>query len=426
MSGISRFIKSRHYTKAANRLINAIILFYFCAFLLIAFKPAQSIDTNGLIMAGAISVMLAFVLHILPKLFPVDRLSLAIVSFLCSLGVLILYSTNKERGIQQGIFFGIGIIFMLMCMIGVRYMIHYEIWSWLIFPVSLALMISPLLFGQEANGATNWIYINGVSIQPSEFVKLALIFTLANAMGRRKLISWLVFLASCLVLLMLQQDLGAALLYFVTASFMYFASGGSIPFLMLGGVVGTGAAIYGYSYFAHVKKRVAIWLNPWSDSQGDGYQLVQSLMAIASGGLLGMGLGLGNPSVIPIYYTDFIFSVICEQFGLIFGALVLVLYILLILRGVFIAKTAQTRFHSLLALGCTCMIGLQTFVIIGGVIKLIPLTGVTLPFVSYGGSSLVSCMGIVGILQGVAGFNSDSLEDDAILTEQERSSGNIF
>lgn len=152
------------------------------------------------------------------------------------------------------------------------------------------------------------------------------------------------------------------------------------------------------------------------DYENSGYQLVQSLVAIASGGLLGVGLGLGNPSVIPIYYTDFIFSVIAEQFGIVFSALVLALYALLAVRGSFIARSAQTRFHALLAVGCTSMLCMQAFVIIGGVIKLIPLTGVTMPFVSYGGSSLVSSMGLIGILQGVAGYNRDKLNKDAQMT----------
>ena len=147
---------------------------------------------------------------------------------------------------------------------------------------------------------------------------------------------------------------------------------------------------------------------------------MQSLVAIASGGLLGMGLGLGNPTVVPIYHTDFIFAVICEQFGLIFGGLVLGLYALLVIRAGFIAQTAQTRFHALLAIGCSSMIAVQTFVIVAGVIKLIPLTGVTMPFVSYGGSSLVSNMGIVGLLQGVAGFNRDRLKDDAYMAGMDK------
>ena len=178
--------------------------------------------------------------------------------------------------------------------------------------------------------------------------------------------------------------------------------------------IGVGAALLGYQKFAHVKKRVAIWLDPWSDYDNAGYQLIQSLMAIASGGVLGVGLGLGSPTTIPVYHTDFIFSVICEQFGMLFGSCVLLMYVAIIWRGTSIAMAARTRFHGLLAMGCTAMLGLQTFIIIGGVIKLIPLTGVTMPFLSYGGSSLLSCMAMIGILHGASARAQENLEEDIL------------
>ena len=185
-----------------------------------------------------------------------------------------------------------------------------------------------------------------------------------------------------------------------------------VSVLVLGGC---GAAVAGYQMFAHVKKRVAIWLNPWSDYDNAGYQIVQGLMALASGGLIGCGLGLGSPKTIPVYHTDFIFAVICEQFGLIFGLCVLAMYVAIIWRGATTAMAARRSFHGLLAMGCTVLIALQTFTIIGGVIKLVPLTGVTMPFVSYGGTSLVSSLCLVGLLQGVGSLNNDDLDEDTEL-----------
>ena len=164
--------------------------------------------------------------------------------------------------------------------------------------------------------------------------------------------------------------------------------------------------------FAHVKRRVMVWLDPWQDYNDAGYQIIQSLMAIASGGLFGVGLGLGSPRTIPVYHTDFIFAVICEQLGLIFGLCVLLMYVAIIWRGATAAMAARSRFHALLAMGCTVLLGLQTFVIIGGVLKLIPLTGVTMPFVSYGGTSLVSSLCLIGLLQGVSSLNEDALRQD--------------
>ena len=170
--------------------------------------------------------------------------------------------------------------------------------------------------------------------------------------------------------------------------------------------------------FAHVKRRVAIWRNPWADTSGAGYQIVQSLIAIVNGGFWGVGLGLGNASVIPEYYNDFIFSVILHEFGMLFGLIVLCMYLFIIIRGVMIARRSRTVFHALLAVGCTALIALQTFVIIGGNIKLIPLTGVTLPFISSGGTSMVSSLCVIGLLQGVASRNAAGVNEDRALAMQ--------
>ena len=246
-------------------------------------------------------------------------------------------------------------------------------------------------------------------------------------MSGRRFWPWFLFTLFCLAVLMLQKDLGTALIYYATALMLYYASSGNLPLTLLGVAGGGGAAVLGYAMFAHVKRRVAVWRNPWMYFETSGYQIVQMLMAIASGGLFGVGLGLGAPRVIPVYFTDCIFAVICEQFGILFGILVLVMYGILILRGASIATTARHGYHALLAMGATAMLGVQTFVIIGGVLKLIPLTGVTMPFVSYGGTSLVSCMGLIGLIQGVASVNQDdlaydyeisrSLQEEALLPE---------
>ena len=352
----------------------------------------------------------------LPRFFPADKLLLAIANFLCALGVLVLYSTDRgagtSRGIQQAMYYGVGIVAMLACILVVRYIRN---WHFLIKVVMLAaglLIALPLAIGTEQNGATNWIRIGGTSLQPSEVVKIAFLLVLSWFMSRRRFWPWLLFALFCLLVLMLQKDLGTALIYYMTGLCLFYASTGNLPLTGLGLLGGCGAAVAGYQMFAHVKKRVAIWRNPWMYSDTSGYQIVQALMAIASGGLFGLGLGLGSPRVIPVYFTDCIFAVICEQFGVLFGALVLMMYVILILRGAFIALSARHGFHALLAMGATVMLGIQTFVIIGGVLKLIPLTGVTMPFVSYGGTSLVSCMGLIGLIQGVSSVTQDDLSYD--------------
>lgn len=415
-----------------SRLISAIMLFYFSAFLLIAFNG--EVQWQGLALAVVVPAFIYIATMWLPRFFPADKLLLAIANFLCALGVLILYSTDRgagtSRGVQQAMYYGVGIVAMLVCIMIVRYVRHWRLAVLLIMGGSALLLVLPLAIGTEQNGATNWIRVGGVSLQPSEIVKLALLVILSYYMSRHRFWPWLLFTLFSLAVLMLQKDLGTALIYYATALFLFYASTGNLPLTGLGLVGGAGAAVLGYTMFAHVKKRVAIWRNPWIYYETSGYQIAQMLMAIASGGLFGVGLGLGAPRVIPVYFTDCIFAVICEQFGIIFGILVLVMYVILILRGTSIATSSRHSFYALLAMGATAMLGVQTFVIIGGVLKLIPLTGVTMPFVSYGGTSLVSCMGLIGILQGVASINQDdlaydyeishSLQEEAMLPEADR------
>lgn len=388
------------------------MLFYFLAFLLLALRDSSQL---GLILSVAVPLIIFLGTNLLPHLFPADRLLLSLTNFLCALGVLLLYDTNPAYARQQVVAYGIGLFCMIFCIYMVRGM---RFWRRLILPVifvSLILLALPLLLGREINGARNWLTFGSLSFQPSEVVKLSLILVLAHFMSGSRMIPWLVFSVACLGLLMLQKDLGTALLYFSTALLLYWSSSGNLIFTLAGAGGGAAAALFGFRRFAHVRLRVSIWLNPWSDYENSGYQLVQGLMAIASGGLFGVGLGLGSPTSIPVYESDFIFAVLCEQFGLIFGLCVLLMYVALILRGVMVAMAARRSFHGLLAMGSTIMLGIQTFVIIGGVLKLIPLTGVTLPFVSYGGTSLISSMCLVGLIQGVESLNEDDLQEDAHL-----------
>ncbi len=390
-------------------LSRAVTVFYFSAFLLLFLRDYK---WEGLALAFAVPMLNVLTTHLLPKLFPSDKLLLSLTNFLCALGILVLYDTNPTYAYSQATYYFVGLLAMVVCIYIVRLIRSFRLLIWPMMLVSLALLALPLVIGKETYGAKNWFYVGSVSVQPSEIVKLVLVIVLARFMADRRMLPWLVFSVGCLGVLMLQKDLGTALLYFFTTLLLFYASTGNLALTGIGLAGGAGAAVMGYRMFAHVKRRVAIWQNPWSDYDNAGYQIIHSLMAIASGGLFGVGLGLGSPTIIPIYHTDFIFSVICEQFGLIFGCCVLLMYVALIWRGAMIAMSTRTSFHGLLAMGITTLLGLQTFVIIGGVVKLIPLTGVTMPFVSYGGTSLVSSLCLVGLLQGVASLNEDNLKED--------------
>ncbi len=406
--------KRRLRKQPQRRLVAVVMLFFFSAFLLISLK--EQVDWMGLLLALVVPALIYVATIWLPRFFPTDQLLMAIVNFLCALGVLILYSTDggagTERGFQQAMYYGLGLVAMLVCILLVRYVHHWNVLIWPMALAALALIALPLAIGTEYNGATNWIRVGNTSMQPSEVVKIVLVLVLSYFMSRRQLLPWLGFVGVCMGVLMLQKDLGTALIYYCTALILFYANTGNLALTGVGLLGAGGAAVLGYKMFAHVKKRVAVWRNPWMYYETSGYQIAQVLMAIASGGLFGVGLGLGAPRVIPVYFTDCIFAVICEQFGVVFGILTLVLYVIIIVRGVSTAVAARRGFYGLIAMGVTAMLGMQTFIIIGGVLKLIPLTGVTMPFVSYGGTSMVSCMGLIGLLQGVSSLNQDDLSYD--------------
>ena len=387
----------------------AVTTFFSSAFLLLFLRDFK---WQGLILAFAVPMANVLTTSLLPRLFPSDKLLLSLTNFLCALGILVLYDTNPSYAYSQAVYYFIGLAAMVVCIYIVRLIRSFRFLIWPMMLAALALLALPLLIGKETFGAKNWFYVGGISVQPSEIVKLVLVIALARFMADRRMVPWLFFSVGCLGILMLQKDLGTALLYFFTTIFLFYASTGNLALTGIGLAGGAGAAVAGYHMFAHVKRRVAIWQNPWSDYDNAGYQIIHSLMAIASGGLFGVGLGLGSPRTVPVYHTDFIFSGSCEQFGLIVGCCVLLMYVALIWRGAAIAMATRTSFHGLLAMGITVLLGLQTFVIIGGVVKLIPLTGVTMPFVSYGGTSLISSLCLIGLLQGVASLNEDNLRED--------------
>lgn len=397
---------------AERKLVKPMMIFMFSAFMLLGLK-----DFNWLSFVLAILVPLG--LHIttllLPRLFPADTLLLGLANFLCALGILTLYRMDPERGINQIIMYGIGLGVMILCILYVRFWQQLKGTVPVVAVAAVVLMAMPVFFGRERNGAKAWIAMFGVSFQPSEIVKLAHLVVLAFLLSRRRVLASVIFSGISLVLLMLQKDLGTALLYYGISLILVFSATGSLTILGLGTAGAAAGAVLGYSMFSHVKRRVAIWVDPWLDHRGSGYQVVQSLIAMANGGLWGTGLGLGNARVIPEYATDFIFSVILNEFGVLFGICVVAVYALIFIRGINIAMRSRSKFHTLLALGCASFIALQAFVIIGGNIKLIPLTGVTLPLVSYGGTSLISSLGIMGLLQGVASVNQEDIKEDQMI-----------
>ncbi|MCI6190767.1 MAG: FtsW/RodA/SpoVE family cell cycle protein, partial [Clostridium sp.] len=208
-----------------------------------------------------------------------------------------------------------------------------------------------------------------------------------------------IFSLGCLVY---QTDLGSALIFFgISISLLYVATSKKKYVVLCLGLSAVGGSM-AYKLFGHIRDRVQIWLDPWSDPNGAGYQIIQGLYAIASGGMFGLGLGRGYPDFVPVRESDYIFAMICEEFGMIFGIGILILFFLLFYRGIRVAFVTNNRFSQLVAVGLSVMIACQALVIIGGIFKIIPLTGITLPFISAGGSSMLTMFFALGLLQKVS------------------------
>ena len=398
-------------------LLTAVMIFQFLSMLMVAFK-GETISLQSLILAVALPAVTMIVTNALGKLWPVDRAILILVLLLVSVGIITLSGIAKAEitPLTHAIYAAAGLVAMGIGIIFVR------LWtSWKKFAVPLAILcllalLSPWVLGSWYQGARNWITIipDKLTIQPSEFMKPVMIMVLASGFSNRprfvKCLPTIAFAALCCGILLSERDLGAVLLYFLTTVFMYYAATSNAALSLAGLGMGCIAAVIAYHAFPYVQDRIAIWQNPWIDPQDTGYQLVQSLIAIGSGGLYGIGLGLGKPTKIPLYHSDFIFASMAEEFGLIFAVCVLAVYVIIIFRGLIVAMNARTSFHSLTAFGLVVLLGLQTMLIVGGNTKLLPLTGVTLPLISYGGSSLVSMFFSMGILLGISSKNA---EDEA-------------
>ncbi len=354
--------------------------------------------------------------------FKCDPYLMPITASLTALGLIFLFRLRPQYAERQFAWLLFGLVALVIITTLLRKMDWLEDYKYIYVAAGVILLVLPIFFGREQYGARSWLDLGLFQLQSSEFVKLLLVMFLASFLAEnRRVLSagsdqlWgisipgireygplVVMWGISLLILVFQKDLGTALIYFCTflamiyaaTARMFYVSAGLLLFF-LGGTVA-------YYIFDHVQARVDIWLNPWAYSSGKGYQIVQSLFALGSGGLFGSGLGQGLPGLIPAVHTDFIFSAIVEELGLVGGCAVLVLYMCFIFRGFMIALNARNDFTALLATGFTALMGLQTFIIIAGVIKLLPMTGVTLPFISYGGSSLVANFVLLGMLLNVS------------------------
>jgi cell division protein FtsW (lipid II flippase) len=338
-----------------------------------------------------------------------------------------LFGVELGMAATQLVWFGLGVTVMLVIALRLRddgFLRHFK-YTWAL--AGALLLVITFLFGREVNGARLWLYLGPVGFQSGEAIKVSLVVFIAGYLaenrrvlagaslriGRLRLppVPYLVPLVAVFVAVMLvvviSRDLGTALLFLGIFLTMLFVATGRRSYVLMGLLLFVAGSLVAYQLFGHVRVRIDNWIDPFADPSGAGYQTVQALYAFGRGGLFGSGLGQGLPLVgghlpIPALPTDFIFAGIAEELGLIGAAGLLGLMLVLVVRGLRVAMLARDDFSAMLAVGLTLSLGLQTLIIAAGNLKLIPLTGITFPFVSYGGSSLLASFAVVGLLLSIS------------------------
>ncbi|WP_035165785.1 FtsW/RodA/SpoVE family cell cycle protein [Caloramator sp. ALD01] len=397
-----------------KKVLHSIYFVTFFLFFNLCFIT-EKIDLVPLIFCLSSIILIAYSNFIIRKFYPRgDKFLFLISVLLCQIGIVMIYRLDIKTknfeipryALKQMTWFTIGItIFMIILFIAPK-MIRISRYKYVYIFIALSLLMSTLFIGKEIKGSKNWIVIGAFSFQPSEIAKFFIILYLASALSKqinkRDIIETVVFTFFAIVFLVLEKDLGAALIFFGIYLVMLYIATSDAKYVGLGLLAFSLGGLLSYFIFNHVRIRVQIWLNPWKYKLDKGYQICQSLFAIASGGLFGRGLGLGYPYLIPLAINDFIFSAIAEEFGLIGASALIILYFLLVYRGLRTAIYSKDNFSQLVAVGISSMLAFQVFVVIGGVTKMIPMTGITLPFVSYGGSSMLLNFLSLGVLYKIS------------------------
>ncbi|WP_394264680.1 FtsW/RodA/SpoVE family cell cycle protein [Anaerococcus octavius] len=393
--------------KYIRKSIFLLFIFSFLALSLAMIFNISNLSATDFYTYLAILIVIVLSTILTPKITKADNILLMIVNMLFAIGVAMIYRINPSFGKRQLQFYLIGIVLFFLTFFILRTFKFWNKISIFYVIVSVGLFMATLVFGSYIGGAKNWIVIGPVTIQPSEFIKVPLAFFVASFYSRYNEISMKPFgryymnivIYIFIGFLFLQKDLGTALIFFglmILAQFVYEKDRVLITINILAMILGS---ILAYFMFGHVRIRVATWLDPWSDINATGYQITQALFATASGGLFGTGIGLGHPDYIPVAESDFIFSAISEEMGVFMGLAVILLFMILVYRAFKISLIQQDKFFSILAFCIGVLFAFQTFIILGGVLKIIPLTGVTLPFISQGGSSMLSGFILLGCLQ---------------------------
>ena len=353
-----------------------------------------------------VQIFLLAVVIIVPMIYEeANRLLLNHMCMLLGIGLCVISRLSFRSAIKQYIIVLVSLavsLFIPWVLSRIRFLKKLT-WAYGLVGASLLTMV--FVLGEITHGSKISLSIGSISFQPSEFVKILFVFFLAGMLWE-KADFWRVAMTAVIagihvILLVVSKDLGGALIFFISYVFVVFLATGNYLYLLAGALGGSGAAWAAYQLFGHVRTRVLAWKDPWTYIDDQGYAVTQSLFAIGSDNWFGMGLSQGDPKAIPYVEMDFAFSAICEELGVIFGICVILLYFVCFLEMLRMAILIRDRFYQLIVCGIGMMYIFQIFLTIGGGIKLIPLTGVTLSFISYGGSSVMTTMIMFFLIQGI-------------------------
>lgn len=410
---------------AELRLGLLVVLITTSGYLLVQLADKPKLPSDLWLFLGVVIALYGAAHFAVRRLAPnANPVLLPLAAFLNGIGFVVISRLDRDLARNQAAWTAAGVAAFIITLALVRRIRTLERYRYTFLFIGIIAVLLPLVpkLGKEINGARLWVGIGPLNFQPGEAAKVLLvIFFAAYLVDKRELLAsgtrkfghlilpdpkhlgpLLLVWGISILIMVRQKDLGSALLFFTVFSTMLYIATDRVSYLVIGGVLFIGGATIAYQLFDHVQTRVSTWIDPWPVADGKGFQIVQSMFAFGTGGLSGTGLGLGNPQQIPNAATDFVFSAIGEELGLIGAVAVLSAILLLVGSSFNIAIKTPRPFSKLFAGGLATILGVQSFIIIAGTTRVIPLTGITLPFVSYGGSSLVANFVILALLMRIS------------------------
>lgn len=417
------FIKRNEEAREFLFLRQNVVMFciHFVAFMVLYLEMDEP---RLLIFYGEQVIYLAATLIFFRNLYP--KASKLIVNNMCMLitiGFIMVTRISYDQSTKQFMILVAATVAALVIPVLIRKLHFITRWSLFYAILGIGLLGAVAVMANVTYGAKLSLTIGGFTLQPSEFVKIIFVFCIAGMLAKstefKHVVVTTIIAAMHVLILVVSKDLGSALIFFITYLFMLYVATRDIRYMLAGLLAGALAAVAAYFLFSHVRVRVEVWQDPFKVYEGDGYQIAQALFAIAAGGWLGTGLFQGSPTAIPIVEQDFMFAAIAEELGGIFAICIILICMSCFIMFVNIAMKMYDDFYRYVAFGLGCIYAVQVFLTIGGAMKMIPMTGVTLPLISYGGSSIMSTMISFAIIQGLYILREDDEEEEEEYLEED-------